>query len=135
MKVIGNLVLLLVLIPGFTLISCAKEEGAGGSSVIMGKVIERQYNPNFTILIEQFYATDEDVFIIYGDDLVYGDKVTTNFDGTYRFEYLREGTYKVYAYSEDSANYPTQHMIPIIKKVKITGKNQTVEVDDIIILR
>ena len=115
--------------------SCSKEEGTGGTSVITGRVIERQYNSNFTTLIEQFDAPDEDVFIIYGDDPVYGDKVTTNYDGIFRFEYLREGSYTIYAYSEDSVHYPTQHQIPVIRQVKITGKKQTVKVDDIIILK
>ena len=115
--------------------SCKKEEGIGGTSSITGKVIVRQYNANFTSLIEQFYATDEDVFIVFGDDPVYGDKVSTHYDGTYRFEYLREGNYTVYAYSEDSANYPTKHMIPVIRQVRITGKKQTIEVDNIVILK
>jgi len=131
----GRFVIKSLIVIGLIANSCSKEEGMGGTSVITGKVVERQYNANFTTLVEEFYATDEDVFIIYGDNQVYGDKVTTNYDGTYRFEYLREGNYKVFAYSEDSANYPTQHMIPVIKEVKITGKNQTVELEDIIILK
>ncbi len=114
--------------------SCKKDEGIGGKSTITGKVIMRQYNSNFTFLQEQFAAPDEDVFIIYGDDPVYGDKVSTNYDGTYRFEYLREGNYSVYAYSEDSANYPTKHKIPVIIQVRV-GKNQTVQAKDIIILQ
>jgi hypothetical protein len=116
-------------------LSCKKEEGMGGTSSITGKVIVRQYNANFTNLVEQYYATDEDVFIIYGDDQVYGDKVSTNYDGTYRFDFLREGNYTIFAYSEDSVNYPTKHMIPVMKKVKITGKKQTIHADDIILLK
>jgi hypothetical protein len=124
----------LVLAPVMFL-SCNKEEGTGGTSTITGKVIIRQYNSNFTNLVEQYYATDEDVFIIYGDDPVYGDKVSTNYDGTYRFEYLREGHYTIFAYSEDSANYPTKHQIPVMKKVEITRKKQVVEAGDIILLK
>jgi|WetSurSiteA1Bulk_404760.scaffolds.fasta_scaffold00327_9 hypothetical protein len=116
-------------------ISCEKQEGEGGTSSITGKVVVRQYNSNFTTLTETYYATDEDVFIIYGEDPVYGDKTTTNYDGTYRFDYLREGTYKIYAYSEDSLNYPTQHEIPVVKEVKITKRNQEVTVDNIVILK
>jgi hypothetical protein len=127
------------LIAGFftvlTAISCEKKEGQGGTSEIAGKVFVKQYNANFTTLMEQYYAPDEDVFIIYGDDPVYGDKTTTNFDGTYRFEYLREGNYTVYAYSEDSLSYPTQHEIPVIRHVEITKRKQTVTVSDIVILK
>jgi hypothetical protein len=114
--------------------SCKKDEGIGGTSSINGKVIIRQYNSNFTDLIEQYYATDEDVFIIYGDDPSYGDKVTTNYDGTYEFNYLREGNYKIFAYSKDSANYPTKHLIPVIVNVSISGKKETVRAKDIVIL-
>jgi hypothetical protein len=120
---------------GFFVMSCEKQEGSGGTSAITGKVLIRQYNANFTTLMEQYYATDEDVFIVYGDDPVYGDKTTTNYNGTFRFEYLRDGNYTVYAYSKDSLYYPTRHEIPVIKRVEITKKNQEVNVGDIIILK
>jgi hypothetical protein len=115
--------------------SCEKEAGKGGTSSITGKVVVRQYNANFTTLVEQYYATDEDVFIIYGNDEIYGDKTTTNHDGTFSFDYLREGEYTVFAYSEDSANYPTQHEIPVMRTAKITGKNQEVKIPLIVILK
>jgi len=124
-----------LVILGLVAFSCKKEEGIGGKSAIKGRVIVRQYNTNFTELIEQYYAPDEDVFIIYGDDEVYGDKVTTNYDGTYEFEFLREGSYSIYAYSEDSANYPTKHMIPVIVNAKTSGKKETVEAKNIVILK
>lgn len=116
-------------------ISCKKEEGTGGTSTIRGKVIVRQYNANFTDMVEQYYATDENVYIIYGDGEVYGDKTSTNYDGTYEFNYLREGNYTVYAYSKDSANYPTKHMIPVKADVKISGKKKSVTAEDIVILK
>lgn len=124
--------LLLALI---VLISCEKDEGTGGTSSITGKVVVRQYNSNFTVLLEQYDATDEDVFIIYGDDVVYGDKTTTNHDGTFRFDYLREGNYTVFAYSEDSVNYPTQREIPVMKQVSISGKNKDITIHPIVILK
>lgn len=117
------------------IISCEKDEGKGGTSSITGRVIVRQYNSNFTTLISQYEATDEDVFIIYGDDVVYGDKTTTNYDGTFRFDYLREGNYTVFAYSEDSANYPTQQEIPVMNKVTISGKKKDITLRPIVILK
>jgi len=129
-------VVTIALIIGLSLISCEKQEGPGGTSSITGKVVVRQYNANFTALLESpFYAPNEDVFIIYGDDPVFGDKTSTNYDGIYRFEYLREGSYTVYAYSEDSANYPTQREIAVMKQVEITKRNQEVTVPNIIILK
>jgi hypothetical protein len=117
--------------------SCEKGPGKGGTSTIRGKVIVREYNRDFTILRDVYPATKEDVYLIFGDDAVYGDNFETNFDGIYEFDYLREGTYKVFAYSKDSTlNYDlTSQEIPVIKEVEITGKNQVVEVPDIYILK
>ena len=118
----------------FMMTACEKEEGVGGTSTITGKVKVREYNGNFTYLIGEYYAGDQDVYLIYGNDSVYSDKFTTSYDGTYRFEYLREGTYQVFAYSLDSAAYPLDRKIEVLKEVTITGKDQVVLVDDIIIL-
>jgi len=132
MKKVLNLILCLSIV---FMISCEKEEGEGGTSSITGKVKVREYNGNFTIRIgEDYYAGDQDVYIIYGEDEVYADKFTTHYDGTYRFDYLREGTYKVFAYSLDSAAYPLDKKKAIIKEVTITGKNQMIEVEDIVVL-
>jgi hypothetical protein len=116
------------------MIACEKEEGIGGTSTLTGKVKVREYNGNFTYLIGEYYAGDQDVYIIYGKDSVYSDKFTTSYDGTYRFEYLREGAYKVFAYSKDSAAYPLDRKIEVLKEVTITAKDQVVEVEDIIVL-
>lgn len=129
------LVIVFTLLTCFIFTSCEKEPGTGGSSSITGRVIVRQYNANFTLLIEQYPATDEDVFIVYGDDDTYGDKTSTNYDGTFRFDYLRKGEYKVYAYSEDSANYPSQREIAVIQTVKITDNKQDIAIPEIIILK
>ena len=69
--------------------------------------------------------------------MVYGDKFEAHHDGTYEFNYLREGRYKVFAYSKDSTlNYDiTSQEKAIIKEVEITGKDQLVEVPEIIILK
>jgi hypothetical protein len=124
-----------IVLAGLFLASCKKEEGVGGTNKIIGKVMIRQYNSNFTVMQEQYYATDEDVFIIYGDDEVYGDKTSTTYDGTYEFNYLREGKYTLYAYSKDSAGYPSKKMIPVIVKVDISGKKKTAEAETIVILK
>ncbi len=128
----------LVLLLGIGFIACEKDPGKGGTSTIRGKVIIREYNRDFTIQKTPDYpGAKEDVFIIYGDDAVYGDKFETNYDGIYEFNYLREGSYTVYAYSKDSTkNYDlTSEEIPVIRQVEITAKNQTVEVPDIIVLK
>ena len=116
------------------LMACEKEEGVGGTSTITGKVKVREYNGNFTYLIGEYYGGDQDVYLIYGTDSVYSDKFTTSYDGTYRFEYLREGAYKVFAYSLDSASYPLDRKMEVMKEITITAKDQVVLVDDIIVL-
>jgi len=130
--------IILALFVTIALVACEKEAGRGGTSKITGKVIIREYNRDFSVQKTPDYpGAKEDVFIIYGGDAVYGDKFETHYDGTYEFTYLREGSYTVYAYSKDSTNnYDlTSELIPVIREVEITGKDQTVEVPDIIVLK
>jgi hypothetical protein len=116
------------------LVSCEKDPGKGGNSSVFGKVYVKDYNATFTILQDEYYGQDENVYIIYGDDKTYGDDVSTNYDGTYEFKYLRPGKYKIYAYSKDST-LQTLSDIPVLVEVEITGKNQNVEAPDIIIFK
>jgi len=119
--------------------SCEKESGEGGTSIITGKVVTREYNGNFTVLRDIYPAAKEDVYIIYGDnvDEVYGDEMETDWNGRYEFNYLQKGKYIIYAYSKDSTlDYTvTSKKIAIIREVEITGKNQSVVVPDIYILK
>lgn len=134
MKGIRILISALAVIGMLMFSSCEKPEGEGGASTIVGKVIVEEYDPSFTTLIKTYYAQEERVYIIYGDDITHSDDVRTNFDGTYRFSFLRKGTYHIYAYSKDSTGTSESGVIPIIKTVTITSNNQVVEVEDIVIL-
>ncbi|HQI70848.1 MAG TPA: hypothetical protein PLT47_08870 [Bacteroidales bacterium] len=116
----------------FLFSSCKKDPGEGGTSSIYGKVYMKDYNSTYTVLLEEYYAQDVDVYIIYGDDKTYSERIRTNYDGTYEFKYLRKGTYHVYAYSEDST-LQTNAMIPVIRDIEITKNNQEVEADEITI--
>lgn len=125
--------LLLLFIPVlFT--SCTKEPGPGGNSAIYGKVLVKDYNTGFTLLNEQYYGQDVDVFLIYGDDRSYSEHVRTSYDGSFEFKYLRTGDYHVYCYSEDSS-MQTQALIPVIRDVTISKKNQDVEVEEIVVFK
>jgi hypothetical protein len=115
--------------------ACEEGPGEGGTSTIRGKVITREYNGDFTISRGEYPAAKEDVYIIYGEDFVYGDRFETSFDGAYEFNYLRPGSYMVFAYSKDSTNLITDERIAVVKEVEITKDNQIVEVPDIIILK
>lgn len=121
--------------------SCSKSEGEGGTSSIRGKVYAKYYNKSVTIAFDEKYAPEEDVYIIYGNDVTYGDNQNTNYDGTYEFRYLRPGKYKIYSYSRDTTgayngtvNQYSPHVAKI-KEVEITERGQVVTVDDINIIK
>jgi len=114
------------------LTSCEKEAGEGGNSTIYGKVYLKDYNDTFTVLEDEYYAPDVWVYIVYGDDRDYSDRIRTGYDGTYEFKYLREGTYTIYTYSKDST-LQTTAPLPILEQVEITKRKQTIQVPDLVI--
>jgi hypothetical protein len=116
-------------------VSCTKEEGLGGKATIEGKVYVLDYNQELTNKLGEFYGADIDVFIIYGDDVIYSDDFKTNYDGSYRFTHLRPGKYSVFAYSEDTTGISETNIFPVFKDLEITDKSETVTVDDIIIVK
>ena len=74
----------------------------------------------------EYNAPDYDVFIIYGDDNnISDDDVKTSYDGSFEFKNLREGNYKVFAYSEDLSE--PSGLKPVFLSAVI-GKNQTVDI-------
>ncbi|MBT3242787.1 MAG: carboxypeptidase regulatory-like domain-containing protein [Bacteroidetes bacterium] len=112
------------------LTGCASGPGEGGTGTITGKVYAYDYNAEMTLLRAQYYAPDEDVYIIYGSDSIYSDRTRTSFDGSYRFKYLRPGTYTIFAYSKNlSTKLPPD--IPVTKTLTILAENQVVFVEDI----
>lgn len=123
--------LLLLALP-LMMTSCKKEPGPGGKSTIYGKVLVKDYNSTFTILNETYYGAGIWVYIIYGDDRDYGDRIQTNYDGTWEFKYLYPGTYHVYTYSKDST-LQTNSQIPVISEVVVPDKKQDIEVPDLVI--
>lgn len=91
-----------------TIAACNSGPGPGGQATITGKVyVKGNWNSTCTLFTDSstgftpFYAPDVDVYLIYGDEPSYGDRVRTAPDGTFQFKYLREGTYTIYAYSND----------------------------------
>jgi hypothetical protein len=125
----NNLVILILTLGLLPFSSCTKPEGEGGTSTIQGKVYAFDYNGS-GILQDEFYAPDEDVFIIYGDeDNFYDDSYKTSFDGSFRFQYLRPGTYTVFVYS-DCISCPSGTEA-ISQTVEITGNNEDIILDDL----
>lgn len=100
--------------------SCKKTAGSGGNSSIHGKVWAKDYPT-----LAEYPATEKDVYIIYGDDLSYGDRVRTNYDGVFEFKYLRKGKYKVYTYSKKITNQQLDSAVVV--EVEITSSKQEIE--------
>ena len=108
--------------------SCKKHEGEGGTSTLKGKVMVSLCSDDFSKVYATFPDEKRDVYIMYGDDDFYSDKVETHYDGTFRFPYLRKGDYKVYAYSDDSSGMSESGKVPIIQSIHIDKNGKTVDV-------
>jgi hypothetical protein len=119
-------------------VACKKPEGEGATPTIHGMVHTRNYNSNFSTLLNQYPGADLDVYIIYGDDATYGNRVRSGPDGVFEFKYLRKGNYKIYVYSKDSlatVGPPYSQLNPntnapdmaVSKSVEISDKKGTVD--------
>lgn len=108
------------------ILSCDKDEGVGGNATIRGKVIVRNYNDDFSIFLSEHSASEEDVYIIYGNDKTFGDQVETNYDGTFEFNYLLPGDYSVFVYSEDTSSNLLYDTV-VIKNITISKKDDLVD--------
>ena len=128
-------VVLSIILPVVFFISCEKEPGEGGNSTITGKIYVREYNKDFSELKAEYYGADEDIYIIYGDGTVPDDDLKTGPDGDFSFQYLRPGTYTLYAYSADSTGLSASGTVPVYLTVEITEKKQTVDAGTIVILK
>ena len=129
----NSFLIALVIFLSFSLLSCEKKEGEGGTSTIMGRILAKNFNEDFSIQVGEYYAPDVDVFIIYGKDSIYADDFKTNEDGWYRFKFLNKGEYTIYAYSEDPTRTSDSKYIPVSETVTIDENNSTVIVDDLVI--
>jgi len=108
-------------------LSCEKGPGEGGRTSIIGKVFAEEWDDiSYTQHYDSLdhWAADEDVFIIYGDDASYGDRIRTGPDGVFEFKYLREGDYTVYVYSEavENAAATAGGKVAVSKRVSIPKK-------------
>jgi len=109
------------------MLACKKGPGEGGNSSIKGHVKIIKYNAFYTQVLGEYNGADEDVFIIYGDDISYGDRIRSAYDGNFEFKYLRQGNYKVYVYSGDTTLSDSVGKIVVLRQVEITEKNQVLD--------
>lgn len=123
----------LVLLLSF--ISCEKDPGTGGNSMIKGNVMERTYSL-FPSRYSEGPAKDADVYIIYGDESnAFDDRTRTSYDGSYKFESLKKGKYRVYVYTDDTTSTNYGNTTQVIREVEITKNRTETEVPQITIIK
>lgn len=125
-----NTILILLALIGMT--SCKKEAGIGGTGVIKGKILVKDYNGS-VFSGNTFDGADYDVYIIYGGtNSYYDDKITTSYDGSFEFRYLRKGDYKIFVYSQDvDGSGNTGSIEPVFSSATLSKNNETVDVGTI----
>lgn len=101
--------------------SCKKKEGEGGKYSIKGTVSAKYYDQNLTVFTGEQTVADEDVYIIYGDALGYGDKTSTDYRGRFEFRYLQSGNYTVYVYADDTSQQHPSGKVAIVQQTSISG--------------
>ncbi len=140
MKKIASLLLIAFVV---LIASCKKPAGEGGRATIKGKVWAENYNtlnlPSSSYILKgEFPAADEDVYIIYGNEISYGNKVKSGPDGIFEFKYLRPGNYKIYVPSKDTtrASYFYGSGIKTVDiSLTISNKKETVDAGTLVIYK
>ena len=123
-------VVLLVLL---SIQGCSKAPGLGGKATIKGKITGRFYSDTqLTMLTGLSALGDENVYLIYGNDhTFYDDDISTSYDGSFEFNYLRPGKYIVFMYENC---YPCAALQQEkLFEVEITEKKQVVDLGEIIL--
>jgi hypothetical protein len=115
----------------FAAVACKKVEGQGGTSSISGRVYIKEYDA-FGEIVQEYYAAEERVFIIYGEeDNVYDDDFRTSFDGSFKFDFLTKGSYKIFVY-EDCLSCPSGERA-VIEEIMISKNKSAIVLPDIVI--
>lgn len=117
--------------------TCKKGPGEGGRAFITGKLFVKNYTspPCPCSLKEQYYAQGENVFIIFGDEPGVGESVKTSYDGSFRFQYLRKGKYKIFSLSKDTSSTTNSKTVESMVEVEIKKSNETINLPDLVILK
>ena len=132
MKFLFSLIVSCLFFSGFY--SCTKVEGPGGAATIRGRIMKTEVNGVGTEYFSN--AADEDVYLIYGSEgSFYDDDIKTSYDGSFEFNYLEEGDYQLFVYSENdnpaSNNYGED--TALVQSLVIQDKKEIVDLGAIII--
>lgn len=130
---------LLILLSFGLFVSCKKEPGEGGKAEVHGRIFEQRYSNTTQLPVgEPYLLLDKNVYIIYGDTAggAYpDDNVDSGPDGKFRFQWLRKGSYMVYAISDCNGNDPLCQggKKSIFIPVEIGDRKEVVEIGDLTI--
>lgn len=101
-----------------------------GNNSISGRLLEQFYVGEFPI--ETPYPSQEnEVYIVYGNDEVYFDRMDTGHDGKYEFKNLIKGNYTLYSFSQCKTCTTVLDTSSI--KISINSNNEVVVCNDLII--
>jgi hypothetical protein len=107
----------------------------GGANAISGKLISKNAFNAGTSNNDYLPLPNEDVFIVYGSGSQYDDKTKTAADGSFQFVGLRDGNYRIYAYSLDtSGSFPTG-IVPIYKNINLAGNNNNLNTGNLLVYK
>jgi hypothetical protein len=122
--------ILLLFALSLVFLSCSKDEGYGGLATVQGKIFAKNYNSS-GYLVSEGYLGEVRVYISkHGDATSFDDK-RTSYDGSFKFEYLQEGTYDVWAFGDcDSCTWSQNY---VVKTVEVSSRKANVSMEDIII--
>lgn len=118
------------------LFGCNKQPGEGGNARIYGNITAADYNSDFTVLVAEYPATDTYVYIKYGiGGEGFDDRVKTDYDGNYTFDFLYPGKYELYIYSRDSTLTSPDGENVVVQTVEILKRKEEKEAATMIQLR
>lgn len=86
------------------LFGCTQDEGLGGNSHINGVLMEQFYNDDYSMLLSEQPAKDEDIYLLFGEENTVGENSTTSYYGNFSFNYLWAGNYTLYYYAPNPEN-------------------------------
>ena len=118
-----------------SLFSCKKPSGVGGTSTIKGRLKVANWTagyPGPSTYLGTSIGEDISVYIVYGDTGFYNDNVKSNYDGTFQFDYLNKGKYKIFAYSDDTSLAGKK---PVLINTFINKNRSVVDLGDVTIVR
>lgn len=107
-----------------------------GMASVSGKVYEIQYTKNSywpnLVAEDTIMTTEKEVYLTYGDHVFYDERVRTQEDGSFYFQNLIPGEYKIVVYGEDEQG--TDQQMASTRSITISENTDEVHlVEDIYI--